>query len=177
MGQLKQLLPIKNKPVILHCIDTIIASGIDDIIAVVKEDSETMIKLLNGLPLRIVFNRNAESEMAESVRIGLHATNALSTGVMVCLSDHPLVTAETYKILLQAHEQKPEKILIPHCNGRKGHPVLFPKEVIHAVFSGMNLREVMHANPQKVKLVQVMDEGVLFDMDTREDYKNILKRF
>lgn len=83
----------------------------------------------------------------------------------------------SFEILLQAHEQKPEKILIPHCNGRKGHPVLFPKEAIHAVFSGMNLREVMYANSQKVKLVHVMDEGVLFDMDTREDYKNILKRF
>jgi hypothetical protein len=89
MAQLKQLLPIKNKPVILHCIDAIIASGIDDIIAVVKDDSEALIKLLNGLPLRIVFNRNAESEMAESVRIGLHAAKASSTGVMVCLSDHP----------------------------------------------------------------------------------------
>jgi len=176
MGQLKQLLPIKNKPAILHCIDTIIFSGIDEIIAVVRDDSEALIKLLNGLPLRIVFNRNVESEMAESVRIGLHATDASSTGVMVCPSDHPLVTAETYKILLQAHGQEAGRILIPCFNGRKGHPVLFPKDVIQAVFSGMNLREVMNASAQKVRLVQVMDEGVLFDMDTREDYENILKR-
>ena len=176
MGRLKQLLPVNNKPVILHCTDRIIASGIEDIIAVVRHDSEDLKNILNSLPVKVVLNRNPDSEMAESVRIGLHAVDKSITGVMVCLSDHPLVRTDTFKILIQAHEQEAEKILIPCFNGRRGHPVLFPRDAIQAVFSGMNLREVIHANPQRVTLVHVTDDGVLFDMDTVEEYKDLLKR-
>ena len=176
MGQLKQLLPVNNRPAIRHCIDTIIASGINDIVAVIRNDSEELKNILNGLPLSIVYNRNAESEMAESVRIGLRAIAASATGVMVCLSDHPLVKVETLKTLLHIHEQKPDRILLPRCNGKNGHPVLFPVQIIHQVFSGLNLREIISRYPDMVKNVQVMDEGILFDMDTREDYENIIKR-
>jgi molybdenum cofactor cytidylyltransferase len=176
MGRLKQLLPVNNKPVILHCIDRIIASGIEDIIAVIRHDREDLKRALKRLPVRIALNRKAESEMAESVRAGLHAVDNSVTGIVVCLSDHPLITTDTFKILLKTHNDEGKKILIPCFKGKKGHPVLFPREVIHAVFSGMNLREVIHANLHRVKRVHVMDEGVLFDMDTMEDYKNILEK-
>jgi len=177
MGRLKQLLPINDKPVILHCIGTIIASGIDDIVAVIRDDSNDLKEILHGLPLRIVFNRKAESEMAESVRIGLHEADASATGVMICPSDHPLVAAGTFKTLLHAHEQDPQQILIPEYNGKKGHPVIFPRKVIEDVFSGMNLREIISNNPDRVRRIPVPDEGVLYNMNTKEDYKNILKWF
>jgi molybdenum cofactor cytidylyltransferase len=167
MGQLKQLLPVNNKPAIRHCIDAIIASGINDIVAVIRDDSEELKNVLSELPLSIVYNRNAASEMAESLRIGLRAIAASATGVMVCLSDHPLVAVETLKTLLHIHEQKPDRILLPQYNGKNGHPVLFPVQIIHQFFSGLDLREIISRHPDMVKNIQVMDEGIIFDMDTR----------
>lgn len=177
MGRSKQLLPINNKPALLHSLERIIAAGVEDIITVVRHDREDLITLLCGLPVRIVLNRNAESEMAESVRIGLHEIGNAVTGIVVCLSDHPLVSTDTYRLLLHAHEQEPGKILIPCAKGKNGHPVLFPKEVIRAVFEGMNLRDVIRANTQRVIHLQVLDEGVLYDMDTMEEYHDILKKY
>ncbi|MDH4231816.1 MAG: NTP transferase domain-containing protein, partial [Nitrospirota bacterium] len=104
------------------------------------------------------------------------ASDASAKGVMVCLSDHPLVTVETFNTLLHIHEQKPEKILIPEYNGGKVHSVLFPVQIIRQVFSRLYLREIISGCHVRAKHIQVMDEGILFDMYTREDHENILKR-
>jgi CTP:molybdopterin cytidylyltransferase MocA len=86
------------------------------------------------------------------------------------------VAVETLKTLLHIHEQKPDRILLPQYNGKNRHPVLFPVQIIHQVFSGLNLREIISRHPDMIKNIQVMDEGIIFDMDTREDSLNILKK-
>ncbi len=176
MGQLKQLLPINEKPAIRHCLETIIASGINDIVIVVGEDGEKMIQAINNLTVKIVFNKEPESEMADSLRAGLKSVDASSKGVLVCLADHPLISEETFKILIKLHEEEPDWILIPVYNGKRGHPTLFPKSVINDIFLGINLREIINRNPDSVKTVSVKDEGVILDMDTTDDYRIILER-
>lgn len=176
MGQLKQLLPINKKPAIRHCLETIIASGINDIIIVIGEGGEKIIQAINNLPVKIVFNKEPKSEMADSFRTGLQSVDAYSTGVLVCLSDHPLISEETFKMLIKLHEEEPDWILIPVYNGKRGHPTLFPKSVINDIFLGINLREIINRNPDRVKTVSVKDEGVILDMDTTDDYRIILER-
>lgn len=176
MGQLKQLLPINEKPVIRHCLETIIDSGINDVVTVLGGGGEKIIEVINDLPVKIVFNKAPQSEMAESFRIGLQAVDAFSTGVLVCLCDHPLVSKETFKVLTHFHEEEPDRILIPVYNGIRGHPTLFPKSVITDIFLGINLREIINRNPDRVKPVRVKDEGVILDMDTTDDYRKILER-
>ena len=176
MGQLKQLLLIGNKAVILHCLDSISASGMDDIVVVIRPDCEALHQILKGLQIKIVFNRNAGSEMAESVRTGLRAADPASTGIMVCLSDHPLVSPDTFKTLIDVHANVPGRILIPRYHGKKGHPVLLPAAVMKDVFSGDTLREVIANHRDAVTCIDVMDEGILLDLDTREDYETMLKR-
>lgn len=173
-GQLKQLLPLGDKPIIRHCLDCIIASGIKDIVAVVGQKGE-IVKTINDLPVKIVFNEAPESEMAESVRIGLRVIDDSSTGVLICLSDHPLVLPETLRVLIDSHSGDPGKIIIPMYTGKRGHPSLFPIHAIKEIFEGLNLRDVINKTPGRIKNINVEDEGILLDMDTIEDYKKISK--
>ena len=39
------------------------------------------------------------------------------------------------------------------------------------------LRDVVHKDPARVRLVEVLDPGVVMDMDTPEDYRKILKSY
>lgn len=176
MGQIKQLLPLGESTVIRRCIHSIILSGIKDIIVVIGPFHEEIKREIESLPVRITVNKIPESEMAESVRVGLKMIEGTPTGVLIYPSDHPLVSPDTLKKLLDTHVEDPGMILIPCWNGKRGHPTLFPATVLRDVFTGLNLREVIKKNPQKVRYINVADEGVVLDMDMIDDYKEMLKR-
>lgn len=176
MGSLKQLLPLGNRPVIRHCLDTLIDSGCSDVVVVLGPRAEEIIRAMEGLPVTFAYNDNPESGMAESVRSGLALINSSSTGVLVCLSDHPLVSAGTLKCLMRSHGELPDAILVPTYLGRRGHPALFPFSVLGELSSSNTLREIVNRKPERLRFVDVADEGVILDMDTREDYEQILKK-
>lgn len=196
MGQQKQLLPLGNKPVIRHCLDTIITAGIKDIIVVLGLHAEKVLKVLDDFTfeqiipphppcakgrgkdftIKTAYNENPESEMVESVRIGLHSLDGSSSGVLVCLSDHPLVSSQTLKTLVDLHREDPDKIIIPEYKGTRGHPTLFPVNAIRDVFTGSNLREISNKYPERIRFADLSDEGIILDMDTMEDYRRFSER-
>jgi CTP:molybdopterin cytidylyltransferase MocA len=177
MGKLKQILPLGGKPVIMHCLDTIIASGIKDIIVVLNPEGKEIEEAIRHLPLTIVFNNNPSSEMAESVRIGLQSVRDDSSGIVMCLSDYPLISQNTLKILIAWHEKESEKILIPLYRNKRGHPALFPKHSADEVFQGFTLREIAHKDNGRIQFIEVQDKGILYDMDTEDDYKIIMDMY
>jgi len=179
MGQSKQLLPLDGKPFIVHCVEALTASGIRDITVVLGQNSETVQKALTGYPVRILLNVNAASDMAESVRIGLSGLYALErplSGVLISLSDHPLVQPETLKTLSTIHRKEPDTIIIPAFKGKRGHPSLFPMHVLVEILKGGTLRDIVNKNPSRVRIAEVMDEGVVVDIDTREEYETTVKK-
>lgn len=176
MGRPKQLLPLGNKPVIRHCIDNIIAAGIQEIVVVVSPHAQAIAEALSGLPVRIAVNNTIDGDMAGSVRVGLKAIDQSSSGVLVCLVDHPLATVDTMKTLARTHAESPDKIIIPSYNGKRGHPSLFPMTILHEIFVADTLRGVVRKNEGRVRIIDVPDEGVVLDMDTPEDYEQVLKR-
>jgi CTP:molybdopterin cytidylyltransferase MocA len=95
----------------------------------------------------------------------------------VCLVDHPLVTCSTYQAIIDAHARSPEKIIIPAFQGKRGHPSLFPYDLISDLFFLPTLRDLIRENNDQVLMVDVPDEGAILDMDTREDYLVIAEKF
>jgi len=177
MGTSKQLLRLGNKSVIRHCVDTLAAAGIRDIIVVTGAWHDACVKELQGSSATIVRNMAENSEMADSVRIGLRTLDSSCTGALVCLVDHPLVTVSTYRALLNAHERAPEKIIIPAFNHRRGHPGLFPLPVVSEIVAVNSLRDIVRKDDGRVRIIDVSDEGVVLDMDTKEEYQAILARY
>lgn len=176
MGKLKQLLPFADRPVIRHCLDKIISSGVDEIVAVLPEKGSRIRDAIAGLPVTIIFNCDPESDMAGSVKTGLRAIETSAAGVLICLADHPLVSERTFRTLISSHRQSPEKIIVPTFGGKSGHPVLFPRKVIEEIYHSSTMREIILRDEERVRYIDLHDEGVLFDMDTREDYLRMLER-
>jgi len=177
MGRPKQLLSLGPKTVIRHCLDSIIGAGLKDIVVVLGGDDGAIAGAIDGLPVKTAENRDPGSEMAESVRLGLRQIDAASTAVLVCLSDHPLVSPETMRRLVAACGEHPGGIIIPLSKGRRGHPTLFPRTLLQEVVSGRNLREVITGHSGDVLSIEVNDEGVVLDLDTPEEYERVKGRF
>jgi molybdenum cofactor cytidylyltransferase len=177
MGRSKQLLPLGTRPVILRCLDGIIGAGVRDIVVVLGAGSEEVGAAISGLSVRTAVNSDPQSDMAGSVRLGLRQTGADSTGVLVCLCDHPLVSAGTIAAIVDTHTACPDDIIIPHYKGRRGHPTLFPRAIINDIVHSTTLREVITAHAGNVRPIEVDDEGVILDLDTPEDYERARGRF
>ena len=175
MGQTKQLLLLDEKPVIRHCIDALQSARIAEIVVVVNAGYSGIVDTLRDLPLILAVNTSQDSDMAESVRAGLTAIRQSASGVLICLSDHPLVRPETIEALITEHQNLPDKIVIPCYNGRRGHPSLFPKSILQELQGGGTLRDITRKEPHRVVLIDTGDEGVVLDMDTPEEFHHIVE--
>src|SRR4051812_35075777 len=92
MGCCKQLLPLGDRPVIAHCLSSIIPAGIPEIIVVLGTRHEELAAVVRDFPATIVCNPDPEGDMSSSVQVGMQALLFPATGVIVCLTDHPLVS-------------------------------------------------------------------------------------
>ena len=173
MRKPKPLLPLLGKPVICHCLDTLVQAGVEDIVLVVRAADVALVEAVSGYSLVFASNPRQDSEMADSIRLGLAAVDPAATGILVCLADHPLVRPSTVAALNEHHQAKPRMIIQPGFRGRKGHPVMFPANVLREVQNCSTLREVVRADPGRVEIHETTDPGVVLDMDTPADYARV----
>jgi len=176
MGTSKQLLPLADKPAIHHCLDTLLASPARPIVVVLGPNGEPVQEAIATFPVTIAWNREPDGDMTGSVRAGLAALPEECTGVLVQLVDHPLVTPATVQALCAAHINTPKMILIPTCNGRQGHPTLFPRTILDELTPNAILRDLVRKDPKRVTRLAVDDEGIYLDMDTPADYEALRQR-
>ncbi|HBL37425.1 MAG TPA: molybdopterin-guanine dinucleotide biosynthesis protein A [Firmicutes bacterium] len=122
--------------------------------------------------VELCYNRHFEAGMFSSVVAGFQQMR--KPGFFYLPGDVPLVSQGVYAKLLQAKGE----IVIPAVRGMTGHPVLFRqtdvKKTLRA-FSYQSLREYINSQPHTI--VDVHDPGILSDLDTPEDYRQMLKRF
>jgi molybdenum cofactor cytidylyltransferase len=177
MGRPKQLLPLGDRPVIRHCLDAILAAGIRDIVVVAGAPAADIADALRGTPATMVRNDDPNSQMADSVRTGLHALDDSFSGVLVCLSDHPLIAADTVKALISRHYEEPDRILIPSWRSKRGHPSLFPRRIIGELVSGTTLLDIVRKDGRRVEVLEMPDEGIILNINTEEDYQRVFEKF
>ncbi|MBU2537775.1 MAG: nucleotidyltransferase family protein [Proteobacteria bacterium] len=176
MGTSKQLLPLADKPVIHHCLHTLLATAARPLVVVLGPGGEAVQESIAPFPVTIAWNRDPEGDMAGSVRAGLALLPPDCSGVLIHLVDHPLVTAATMQALCVAHLITPQSIVIPTCNGRQGHPTLFPRTILGELTPSVILRDIVRKDPARVLRIPVDDEGIFLDMDTPAEYEALRQR-
>jgi molybdenum cofactor cytidylyltransferase len=176
MGRCKQLLPLDGRPVIVRVLESLLAAGPAEVIVVTSPAGSDIEAAVAHLP--VTFSRNGElgSDMVQSIRVGLARITPAASGVLVCLADTPLVASCTYRRLLEEHRYRPDAILIPSYQGRRGHPILIPCATMAEIYRQPTLRNVVQSKEHLVYHLDIDDSGVLEDMDTPEDYRRIASK-
>jgi len=160
-------------------VDTLVSSCIGDIVVVLGAGRDRIASVLSDLPpnaLKIAFNEAHSSEMADSVKIGMRHIDYSSSGVLISLCDHPLVSEETLRTLVILHEKHPEQIIIPAYHGKRGHPTLFPVSVMGGISKNQTLRDIIRKNADRTGIAELPDEGIVIDIDTMEDYRKVCEK-
>lgn len=176
MGAFKPLLPIGGKPTVLHLIDTFLRSGVSHIVLVTGHRHTELEVVCKDIPnLTIILNPDyASTEMLHSVQLGLDAVPRDAGRILFIPIDVPLVTVSTVTKLIE--DTRP--LLFPSYQYRRGHPAAIDHRLLPELlrYSGQNgLRGAFASLSVPPSYLVVHDPLCLMDMDTPEDYQNILK--
>ncbi|HKS16178.1 MAG TPA: nucleotidyltransferase family protein, partial [Planctomycetota bacterium] len=130
----------------------------------------------------IVMNPDYEKGQTSSLQAGLRALPAGAEGFLLFPADHPLITENEIKPLVDEYiRRKAERqIFIPSYNLKRGHPVLFDaalKEEFLTLPPDTPARTVVDLHPGRIAYVEIPTAAILMDMDTPEDYARCLEEW
>ena len=180
MGTQKLLLPLEGQPMIVHVVDELLRSPVDQIFVVIGEEGKQISEAIAGRRVHVVTNAHAEGEMLSSVRCGLIAIPDECAGVLVALGDQPSITADVVERLVRALRTTGRGIVVPTYRGQRGHPLLLAMHYRNEIltrYENVGLHGLLQAHPEDVLGVEVAAPGILEDMDVPEDYRRTIGRF
>jgi molybdenum cofactor cytidylyltransferase len=174
MGCPKALLPMGGTTFIGTIAREISDALIGDTVIVLGAGHAAIRQTLTALHARIVINQAWETGRLSSIVAGIDALEETACdGALIWPVDHPLVTSSVVREMLCAFEGSPQKIIIPVCGARRGHPIILPRlffDDVRRAPAGPGLRAVVHAHAKKILEVPTSEKGILINIDTPEDY-------
>jgi len=187
MGRDKALLPLGRETFLEHLIE-VLRGEVSPLLIVLGHHAEEIAGRIAPLAdvrnVRIVRNPDYQlgqlSSLQAALRVLANEPVAGAPGVLVCLVDHPAITKAVVRTLLERFEKQPSSILIPTCQGRRGHPVLFPARLFPELLDAPleeGARFVVRRHAAEVELVETGEEGILLDVDRPADYEALPKHW
>lgn len=176
MGQHKLLLPLGGTAIVAHTVAAACASEADPVLVVVGHEAERVRVALPPGRHTVVANPDHAQGMASSLRAGIAALPQEVAGALVVLGDQPLITAELLDRLIAAAHEHPHGIVAASYEGRRGHPVYFPRRYfseVQAVRGDEGGRSVLTRHREALVVVECGDLAPDLDADTPEDYRRL----
>jgi len=175
----KPLLPLGDKLVIERTVACLQRAGIRDITAVIGYRAEELLPVLARLSVRPVRNERYAEGMFSSVVSGVKALSSEMDAFFLLPADMPLVCSHTIKLLARAYIKTGADVIYPVFRSQRGHPTLISTRLSSTIlaYDGEGgLRQLLRQYESRACEVDVVDEGVVMDLDLPQDYLNMLER-
>ncbi|MGD2108854.1 MAG: nucleotidyltransferase family protein [Phycisphaerae bacterium] len=178
MGRAKQALHYRGSTFAAVVTRTLLDAGVETVVVVTRAELAESLRLPDDPRVTLAFNDDTDTEMIDSIRIGLaaldHVGAASDDGVLVAPADMPTISCPTYHACSQAFRDNPGHIVIARHNGKRGHPIIFPfalRRIVDTLDDG--LRNLPIACKADVHYVDVDDPGATNDVNTPGDYARL----
>jgi molybdenum cofactor cytidylyltransferase len=177
MGEPKQLLPWRGRPLVVYQVEQLRAAGADDVVVVVGHRADEVAPHAAAAGARVVFNAAYRSGRASSIRTGAAAL-ADDTRALITLSVDQPREAALIRRVLDAHLNGAALITTPAHGGRRGHPVVFAGSLLpelRAVTEEREgLRAVVRRHGERRQIVPVDDPAIHIEFNTPDEYQAAL---
>ena len=174
-GENKLIKEIQGIPLIKLSVKNILASSIDELIVVLGYQKEIIEKLIEkNEKIKFVFNKNFESGMASSIKVGLKYLSKKTEAFFICLGDMPMVNSDIYNQLIKSKNQK--NIIVPTYNDQQGNPVLFDKsmkEKVMDITGDVGAKKILELNKDKILNLEIDDQGLVKGFDAQIDFNSL----
>jgi len=176
----KVLAPFAGRPLVTIAADAALCSGASPVIVVAGDVFPALHPCFSGRSIQLVYNPGHGSGITSSIRRGLEHVPADVRGCLILLADMPLVGATHVQHLMDGFAASGGAgICVPVYRGRRGNPVLwssryFPE--LMALRGDSGGRQLLTRYSKDVKEIEMDDDGILIDVDTRDELKDISRR-
>ena len=179
MGVVKSLLQFGGSLLLDRVIENVAHSMLEEVVVVLGHEAETIRKKINFRGFETVINADYEEGQSSSLRTGLCSIRDEKDGAMFLLGDQPFVDEKIIDCLVRVFSEHPSDLIIPTHLGRRGNPVIVPSAffpMIKGITGDTGVRVLFERLKDQIREVEVADPGILLDMDTLEDYRNLMGR-
>ncbi len=178
MGQNKLLLPWGKRTILERSLQTLLNSRVKEVILVVNDQTQEKARQWEDQRVKVVFNPEYRKGMSRSIHQGIRTSDPISEGFLIALGDQPTLKSRTINLLIEAFQKAEGKIIAPSFQGRRGHPVIFPRkyrEELLKLRGDEGGKSILNRHSKEVLVVPVRSKEVIRDIDTPGDYKEGLK--
>ena len=176
MGEFKPLLPLAGASLIGRVAVALHQAGVEDVIVVTGHRAAEMTPELTRYRLRHTVNEGYADGMYSSVQAGVRALAADAAAFFLWPVDVPLVRSHSLRLLLRDFRQHGAAVTYPMFRGERGHPPLIAASLIPMIREQERpegLRGLLAEQEMAARDVELIDEGVVADMDTPDDYAKL----
>jgi molybdenum cofactor cytidylyltransferase len=171
MGSPKALLAYQGRPFLEHLLEVTVHPQIGFRRVVLGANAEPIAKAVNLKAGEIVLNADWEKGQLTSIQAAIRSLPPGTDGILLCLIDHPLISAMLVQELVDQFYKSGKPIVLPVYEGRRGHPVIFAAalydELLRAPLE-TGARAVVWAHSREVAELRTNEEGCVLNLNDPE---------
>ena len=178
MGAPKLLKRLAGRPILDYVVDAFCSSRLDEVLVVTNEPIREALAAEGRPGVRVLLNRDSEAGLSSSLKLGLGEVRGRAA--VIGLGDQPLLLPSTIDRIVSEYTRSGAMVVLPVHDGARGNPVLFDRAIfpqIMAVRGDRGAKSVVSDNRDRVREVEVDDEGILLDVDTPADLARAKRKF
>lgn len=176
-GEIKQLLPWKNKNIINTVVETAALAGLDPILVVLGANAGLIQASLDNETIQVVTNPDWDKGQSTSLKAGVAAIRQTVDGVLFLLCDQPHLTVNLVNAVVE-EGLRSGKVVTPIIDDRRANPVYFPAScfpLFDTLEGDAGGRQIISACPHTT--LPWLDDWMARDIDTSEDYRALRDHF
>jgi CTP:molybdopterin cytidylyltransferase MocA len=168
MGSPKALLPYHGRPFLDHLLNVTTQPRIGARRVVLGAHAEQIAGAITLTADEVVINKEWDRGQLSSLQAALRSLPAGTDGILLCLVDHPLISARLVCDLIDRFYSVKKAIVVPSYQGHRGHPVIFSSSLYEELLRApleTGARAVVWAHADEVEELLTNEEGCVLNIN------------
>lgn len=164
----KMVVDIEGKAMICHPVESLMSANIKPILVVTGFSPDAVHSALEGKNVQFVHNNAFAEGLSTSLKAGISALDDEVTHALILLGDMPLINGDHLAEMRKTAEENPDHIIMGMVEGKRGNPVLWPKqyfEQLCTIRGDVGARHIVGENSEMLIGVELGNAAGL-DLDT-----------
>lgn len=176
MGSPKALLPYQGRPFLEHLLEITRHPQIGVRRVVLGAHAEPIAKAIHLNADEIVINDQWDAGQLSSIHAALRSLPEGTDGILLCLIDHPLISASLVADLIERFVSSRKPIVLPLHKGRRGHPLIFSSALYGELLAApldTGARAVVWAHQADIEEVSTSEEGCILNLNDPDAFQKL----